>query len=134
MTMQRIDTPKAPKAIGAYSQGVKVAADSPLLFVSGQVPIDPVTGKLVEGDIVVLTRRVIDNLRAILEEGGSNLQQVVRMDIFLTNLKRDFAPMNEEYAKHFIGDIKPARQTVEVSNLPMGSPIEISCIAIVGRK
>ena len=124
--MKKIETEKAPKAIGPYSQGVSFQN---LLFVSGQLPIDSQTGKLVEGGIRPMTQQVLKNIEAILKEGGSSLQKVVRIDIFLKDLKNDFSPMNEEYAKIFPGPIFPARQTVQVSELPLGSPIEISCIA-----
>ncbi len=127
--MKKIETAKAPKAIGPYSQGISMEGSRSLLFISGQLPIDPHTGKIVEGGIRELTRQVLSNLEAILLEGKSNLQQVVRVDIFLKDLKNDFAPMNEEYAKKFPGPIYPARQTVQVSELPLSSPIEISCIA-----
>lgn len=126
--MKKIETSKAPKAIGPYSQGIIVGPGTSLAFVSGQLPVDPETGKLIEGDIKALTKRVIDNIEAILLAGGSSLQRVVRTDVFLKDLK-DFAMMNEEYAKRFNLAAAPARQTVQVSELPMGSRIEISCIA-----
>lgn len=127
--MKKIDTPKAPKAIGPYSQAIRVDHHPSVLFVSGQLPIDPATNELVSGDIRALTKQVIDNIEAILKAGGSSLNSVVRVDVFLKDLKKDFAPMNEEYAKRFTSS--PARQTVQVSELPKGVPIEISCIAIV---
>lgn len=127
--MQKIDTSKAPKAIGPYSQAVKSGS---LIFVSGALPIDPANGQLITGSIAQLTRQIILNLKAILEEGGSGLDRVVRCDVFLTDLKQDFSAMNEEYGRHFNGSCPPARQTVQVSALPLGSPIEISCIAEVG--
>jgi 2-iminobutanoate/2-iminopropanoate deaminase len=127
--MEKIETSKAPKAIGPYSQGTAISGEHNIIFVSGQLPIDPQTGKMVEGGIREFTRQVLNNIESILFAGGSNMQQVVRMDIFLKDLKNDFAPMNEEYAKKIPGPIYPARQTVQVSELPLGSPIEISCIA-----
>lgn len=127
--LQKIETLNAPKALGPYSQGVSVQGSSRLVFVSGQLPIDPKTGKLIEGDIKALTKQVIDNLEAVLTEAGSSLDLVVRSDVFLKDLK-DFAAMNEEYAKRFTGNTTPARQTIQVADLPMGSPIEISCIAV----
>nr|QIQ10883.1 2-iminobutanoate/2-iminopropanoate deaminase [uncultured bacterium] len=96
--LHKIETLKAPKALGPYSQGVSLL--NGLVFVSGQLPIDPKTGKLVEGDIKQLTRQVIDNLEAVLLEAGSRLDLVVRSDVFLKDLK-DFAAMNEEYSKRF---------------------------------
>jgi 2-iminobutanoate/2-iminopropanoate deaminase len=128
--MKKIETPKAPKAIGPYSQAVSVHANQTLLFVSGQLPIDPSTGKFVEGGIREMTRQVLNNIESILLIGGSSMQQIVRVDIFLKDLKNDFAIMNEEYAIKIPGPIHPARQTVQVSELPMGSPIEISCVAL----
>ncbi len=129
--IQLISTELAPKAIGPYSQGLVVASNLPLLFVSGQLPIDPATGKLIEGNIAELTERVIENISAILLEGGSHLEKVVRMEIFCTDLKKDFSAINAVYGKYFTNIIKPVRQTVQVSALPLGSPIEISCIAFV---
>lgn len=125
---KKVETQEAPKAIGPYSQGVKINSHQELFFVSGQLPIDPKTGQLVEGDTRVLTNQTLDNLEAILKAGGSSLQKVLRVDIFLKNLKDDFPIINEEYSKRFTG-IAPARQTVQVTELPMGSPIEISCVA-----
>lgn len=128
--LKKIETLKAPKAIGPYSQAIVSNGGQSLVFVSGQLPIDPQTGKLMEGDIRVLTNRVIENIQEILLAAGSRLENVVRVDIFLIDLKKDFSLMNEEYSKHF-SSTAPARQTVQVSALPLGSPIEISCIAIV---
>lgn len=127
----RLETSEAPLAIGPYSQGIMLTNGNHLLFISGQLPIDPKTGKLIEGDIRAMTNQVIDNLEAILRSGGSNLDLVVRTDIFLTDLK-DFAAVNEEYGKRFKGGIFPARQTIQVTGLPLGSSIEISCIAVKG--
>lgn len=128
--MQRkIQTEQAPKAVGPYSQGVSVSEGHTLHFVSGQLPLDPKTGKLIEGDIRLATRQVIDNLEAILHAAGSSLNDVIRTDIFLIDLKRDFAVMNEEYATRFKGDVVPARQTIQVAALPLGAMVEISCIA-----
>ena len=125
----KVAAAEAPKAIGPYSQGVLLDPSCKLLFVSGQLPVDPKTGKMVEGDIRVKTHRAIDNLEAILRAGHSSLKHVLRVDIFLTDLKRDFAAMNEEYAKRFQGDPPPVRQTVQVAALPLDSVVEISCIA-----
>jgi 2-iminobutanoate/2-iminopropanoate deaminase len=127
----KIETEQAPKAIGPYSQGVTAPHGTSLVFVSGQLPIDPTTGKLIEGDIKALTQRVIDNIEAILKAAGSDLKHVVRTDVFLKDLKKDFGQMNEAYATRFTGATPPARQTIQVPELPLGSPIEISCIAIV---
>lgn len=121
---------EAPQTTGPYSQAVLVQAPQQLAFVSGQLPVDPKTGKLIEGDIVAMTRRILNSIKAILDEAGSSLEQVVRVEIFCTDLK-DYSAINTEYANYFNGDVKPARQMVQVAALPMGSPIEISCIAIV---
>lgn len=126
---KKLETSEAPRAIGPYSQGIALQEPRSLIFVSGQLPVDPKSGKLIEGDIQALTKQVIDNLEAVLLSGGSGLEHVVRTDVFLKDLK-DFAAMNEEYAKRFNGPIAPARQTIQVAALPMGSPIEISCIAV----
>lgn len=128
--LRKIATEQAPKAIGPYSQAI---TDGNYLFVSGQLPIDPTTGKLIEGDIKVLTNRVLDNIEAILLSGGSDFKHVVRVDIFLKDLS-SFKSVNEEYSKRFSLDLPPARQTVGVSQLPLDSPIEISCIALIKNK
>lgn len=123
--MRKLETEGAPKALGPYSQGIE---QNGWVFASGQLPIDPATGKMVEGDIKVLTRRVIGNLEAILKKAGLGLTDVVKTEVFLTDLSL-FKEMNEEYALHFKGDSPPARQTIQAAALPLGSPIEISCIA-----
>lgn len=123
--MQKIETSHAPKAIGPYSQAV---LHNGFVFVSGQLPVDPKTGKLVEGGIEVMTNQVFDNLESILKEAGSSLEKMIRSDVFLTNLN-DFAAMNRIYAKRITGPVLPARQTIQVAALPMNAIIEISCIA-----
>lgn len=130
-TKKRIETDEAPRAIGPYSQAVSVQnmAGVDLIFVSGQLPIDPATGQLLTGDIKLLTRQVIRNLDAILKGANSSLARVVRTDVFLKDLK-NFKEMNEEYAQWFSGETAPARQTIQVADLPMGAPVEISCIAL----
>lgn len=128
--LQKIETTAAPKALGPYSQAVALQENRRLLFVSGQLPINPKTGTLITGDMRMLTKQVIDNLEAILHAGGSSLDRVVRVDVFLKDLK-EFSAMNEEYSKRFNGNITPARQTIQVADLPLGSPIEISCIAAI---
>ena len=126
MTKKKIETARAPKALGPYSQGIMF---DKLIFVSGQLPIDPQTGKMIDGSMKELTQRVIENIQAILEASGSSLDHVVRTEVFLKDLKH-FAEMNEEYARHFKGEAPPARQTIQVADLPLGSPLEISCIAL----
>lgn len=128
--MKKIATESAPRALGPYSQGVIAPLNKQLIFVSGQVPVDPKTGKLVEGDIQTSTAQVIDNIDAILTAAGSSLEKVLRTDVFLIDLK-EFAKMNEIYGQRFKGSILPARQTIQVAALPLGSPVEISCIAWV---
>lgn len=113
----------APAALGPYSQAVSVGN---LLFISGQLPIDPTTGKMVEGDIATRTHQVLANMRAIAEAAGANLDQVVKTTIFLTDLG-DFQAMNSAYATHFPA-APPARSTVQVAALPLGSNIEIEAI------
>jgi 2-iminobutanoate/2-iminopropanoate deaminase len=119
-------TEKAPKAIGPYSQAV---VENGFLFASGQVPLDPATGKLVERGLEAAAERVLDNLEAILAEAGLGLRDVVKATVYLTR-SEDFAPMNAVYARRF-GDHRPARSTVIVAALPAGAPIEIDFIARV---
>lgn len=129
--LERVKIEGAPAASGPYSQAVIARLENqPLIFVSGQLPIDPLTEKMIEGEIKLLTRRVILNLQTILQAAGSHLHRVIRTEVFLTDLKNDFVGMNEEYAVWFTGQTAPARQTVEVAALPRGSRIEISCIAV----
>ncbi|MBA3723170.1 MAG: RidA family protein [Parachlamydiaceae bacterium] len=125
--MKKIESSKAPKAIGPYSQAIQTEQ---LLFLSGQLPIDPATGKLVASEIRIQTQRVLDNLEAVLNEAHLSFKNVVRCDVFLKDLN-DFAAFNEEYAKKFNQSIPPARQTIQVARLPMDALIEISCIAIL---
>jgi len=127
-SLQSIVTDEAPKAIGPYSQGI-LAGD--FLFVSGQIPMNSMTGTLVEGDIQAQTHQVLQNIRAILNKAGLDMQHVVRTDVFLLDL-RDFAAMNQVYEGYFPEMPRPARQTVQVAGLPAGSRIEISCIAYCG--
>lgn len=115
----------APKAVGPYSQAI-VAGH--LVFCSGQIPLDPATGQLVEGDIAVQTGRVLDNLAAVLSAAGSGLAQVVKTTVFLEDMN-DFNAMNEAYAMKF-GQHRPARSTFQVAKLPRGARIEIECIAV----
>lgn len=122
-----IATEGAPAAIGPYSQAIKLGD---LLFCSGQIALDPATGKLVgEGDVKAQTKRVLDNLAAVLYEGGSGWAHVVKTTIYLTDLA-SFEVVNEIYGEHFGAD-PPARATVEVSRLPKGALVEIDAIAAV---
>ena len=121
-----IASPGAPKAIGPYSQAIKVGT---MLFASGQIPIDPDTNEFVSGPIKVQTERVIKNLEAVLNAGGMNLTHVVKTTVYLADMD-DFAEMNEAYAIYFTGRT-PARATVEVSRLPKGARIEMDVIAML---
>ena len=118
-----ISTERAPVAIGPYSQAVRY---DDLLFLSGQIPLDPGSGEIVEGNIEVQTRKVLDNLKAILEAGGMELQHVLKCTCFLKNME-DFPAFNSVYSEYFL-DILPARETVEVSRLPKDVLVEISAI------
>jgi len=124
--VQSIGTTGAPKAIGPYSPAVRTGH---LLFISGQIPIDPATGALVGGDIRTQIDRVMRNLQALLEAAGAGFEHVVRTTVFLADLD-DFAAMNECYAK-FVGDPPPARSTVQVARLPRDARVEIDAIAVV---
>jgi len=123
MTKKIHQTDMAPAALGPYSQAVSMGS---LLFISGQLPIDPATGKMVEGDISARTHQVLANMQAIAEAAGASLEQVVKTTIFLTDLG-DFQAMNSAYATHFPA-APPARSTVQVAALPLGSNIEIEAI------
>ena len=124
---QIISTGSAPKAIGPYSQAV---AWNGLVFLSGQIPLDPATGQLIEGGIAEQTVRVLDNLKAVLEASGSSLEKVVKTTVFLKNMA-DFPQMNEVYGRYFPSDA-PARSTVEAARLPRDVQVEIDCIAVAG--
>ncbi|MBM4165429.1 MAG: RidA family protein [Ignavibacteria bacterium] len=122
-----IQTENAPLPIGPYSQGVVFG--SGILITAGQIPLDPSTGKIVEGDIKVQTRRALENLQAILEAGNSRLANVVKTTVYLKDMN-EFPAMNEVYGE-FFRDVAPARTTVEVSRLPKDVKIEIEAFALV---
>ena len=124
-----ISTPEAPKAIGPYSQAVE-AKGARMLFLSGQIPLDPRTGELVQGGIEEQARRVLENLRAVLAAGGAGLEDVVKTTIFLADLA-DFAKVNEVYGRRFPKE-PPARATVQVAALPRGARVEIDAVAVTG--
>jgi 2-iminobutanoate/2-iminopropanoate deaminase len=124
MTFREIATDGAPKAIGPYVQGLACGG---LLFLSGQVPLDPASGQLVRGTIQEEVTRVLANLKAVLEAAGSGIDRVVRTTVYLTDLK-DFEAMNGAYA-HAFGAHRPARSTVQVAALPRGARVEIDAIA-----
>ncbi len=125
MERRVIHTENAPKAIGPYSQALRTAD---FIFTAGQIPLDPATMKLVEGDITVQTRQVLKNLSNILEAAGSSLSRVMKTTVFLADFN-DFQAMNAVYAE-FFGEQPPARSTVQVSRLPAGALVEIEAIAI----
>ena len=122
--MNAISTTNAPAAIGPYSQATKVGE---LVFVSGQLPIDPATGAFAEGGIKELTRQSLTNMKAILAETGTSMANVVKTTVFLADMN-DFAAMNEVYAEFFAAPF-PARSAVAVKTLPKGALVEIECIA-----
>ena len=124
--MDYIATNDAPHAIGPYSQAVR---SGNLLFLSGQIPLDPKSGNLIEGDFSSQARRVFDNLRAVLRASGADFRNVMRATVYLTDLA-NFQVLNSIYAEYF-GDHKPARSTVGVAQLPRGAAVEIDLIAIV---
>ncbi len=122
---QIINTPKAPAPIGPYNQAV--LADN-TLYISGQIPMDPATGELISGDIQLETKQCMENIRAILEEAGMGFDQVVKASIFVKDM-RQFAQINEAYGKYLDSESAPARETVDVANLPKYVNVEISMIA-----
>ena len=126
MSRQIIRTDHAPKAIGPYSQAVR-AGDT--VYLSGQIPLNTATGELVTGDITVQTQRVFENLRAVCEAAGGSLSKLVRVGIYLTDLK-NFAAVNAVMAE-FCKEPYPARSTVEVSGLPRGAEVEIDAVLVL---
>jgi len=126
MSLEIIHTDAAPKAVGPYSQAIKVGN---WLFCSGQIGIDPNTGELVSADFVDQTNQVLKNLQAVIQAAGSDLTQIVRVDVFLTDLSY-FSTFNEIYAR-WLGNHKPARQTVAVAGLPKNALVEVSLIAVL---
>jgi len=126
MNRTLLHSDSAPKAIGPYSQAVQVQAGT-LTFLSGQIPLDPATGQMVDGDAVAQTERVMENLKAVLAAGGLTFAHVVRCTIFLQDMN-DFARVNEVYARSFPSN-PPARATVQVAALPRGAKVEIDAIA-----
>ena len=127
MMRKAIQTDNAPKAIGPYAQAVQVPGGQ-WTFLSGQIPIDPATGQVVQGDISIQTARVMENLKAVLAAAGLTFAQVVRCTLYLTDLN-DFSKANEAYGKYFEAP-HPARPTVQVAGLPRGAKIEIDAIAV----
>jgi reactive intermediate/imine deaminase len=123
MARQPVSTDQAPAAIGPYSQAVRSGG---LLFLSGQIPLDPATMQLVEGDIATQARRVFDNLRAVCEAAGAGLDRIVRVGIYVVDLG-DFAVVNAVMAEYFDAPY-PARSTIEVTGLPKGARVEVDAI------
>lgn len=122
--LKSVQTPDAPAAIGPYSQAI---VSDGWVYCSGQIPLDPATMELVEGDIAAQTERVFQNLKAVLAAAGAGLGTVVKTTVFLSDMAL-FGPMNEVYARHF-GDHRPARATVAVRTLPKNVDVEIECVA-----
>jgi 2-iminobutanoate/2-iminopropanoate deaminase len=125
MSREVIRTEKAPRAIGPYEQAV---TSNGFIYTSGQIALDPGTGKLIDGDVAAQTRRVLENLKAVLEAAGSSLDHAVKATVYLTDLSA-FSSMNEVYSE-YLGRAKPARSTVGVGSLPMGASIEIDLVAV----
>jgi 2-iminobutanoate/2-iminopropanoate deaminase len=121
-----VSAPDAPKALGAYSPAIRAGN---LLFISGQIPVDPATGTLIEGDIAAQTEQVMRNLTALLRAAGVGFTHVVRTTVYLADMN-DFSGMNDVYSKHIV-DPPPARATVQVARLPRDVKIEIDAIAVL---
>jgi 2-iminobutanoate/2-iminopropanoate deaminase len=128
MTRRVIHTDEAPAPVGPYNQAI--AATGQLVFVAGQIPLDPQTGAIVGEDVAQQTEQAIANLKAILKAASATLADVVKTTVFLADMN-DFAAMNAVYAQHFQEDIAPARACVEVARLPKDVRVEIECIAVV---
>ncbi len=122
-----ISTDLAPKAIGPYSQAIVING---FAFLSGQIPLDPETNALIQGDVVAQTVRVLENMKIVLEACGSSLAQVVKTTVFVKDLA-EFATINETYSRYF-PENPPARSTVEAARLPRDVRVEIECVAVVG--
>ena len=129
MALKQISTDKAPAAIGPYSQGV---VTNGFLFTAGQIPLDPVSGKIVDGGIVEQTERVMANLQEVLRAAGASWNDVVKTTVYLHDLAH-FPTVNEIYGK-WLGKARPARSTVQVPGLPRGALVEIDAIAVVPSK
>jgi 2-iminobutanoate/2-iminopropanoate deaminase len=125
MERKVVMSPEAPKPIGPYSQAVEAGG---FVFCSGQIPIDPQTGRIIEGSIHAQTERILTNLKAVLEAAGSSLEQTVKMTVYLTNLA-DFESLNQVLGQHFAQE-PPARAVVQVSALPKNAMVEIDLIAL----
>lgn len=126
MNKQPVHSDKAPKAIGPYSQAIRIGD---LIYTAGQIPLSPTSNEIVGTTIEEQTRQVLNNLKAVLEAAGSSLDKVVKTTVFLANLS-DFAKLNAVYGEYFV-EMPPARSTVQVAALPRGALVEIECVAIV---
>ncbi|OLS03342.1 RidA family protein [Tissierella creatinophila] len=126
MSIELLSTKEAPGAVGPYSQGVKAGN---MIFVSGQLPINPKTGELLKGDIQEQAKRSLENVKAILKSAGATLEDVVKVNVSVVDINQ-FSLINEVYAEYF-SNHKPARALVEVSRLPLGGEIEIEAIAVI---
>lgn len=126
MTRSTVFSAEAPAPVGPYSHGI--AASGEFVYLSGQTPLDPATGRLVEGGVAAQTRRVFENLRLVLEAAGIGFEHVVKTTVFLTDMD-DFAEMNEVYGTVF-GEDAPARSTIAVAGLPLGAQVEIELVAV----
>ena len=124
--LEKIYTNQAPAAIGPYSQAIKIENT---LYTSGQIPVDPTNGKVISTEITEQAQQVMKNLQAVLEEGGSNLNSVIKTTCFLTDMA-DFTAFNEVYGSYF-GDHKPARSCVAVKELPLNVRVEVEAIAVI---
>ena len=127
MSARIISTPKAPAAIGPYSQGVVANG---VLYTAGQIALDPASGNVIDGDVVAQTERVLANLGAVIEAAGGSWDQVVKTTVYLAEMA-DFPKVNEVYARVF-GSARPARSTVQVAGLPRGVLVEIDAVVTVG--
>jgi len=125
---KQIASDHAPKAIGPYSQAI---VHNGIIYCSGQIPLDPATGQMVEGDVAAQTVRVLENLKAVLEAAGAGFPDVLKTTVFLKNMS-DFPKMNEVYGRYFPA-VPPARSTVEAARLPRDVQVEIDCIAAIAK-
>ncbi len=128
MPLKKITTDKAPSAIGPYSQGVIANG---FIYTAGQIPLDPVAGKIVDGGIVEQTDRVMENLQEVLRAAGASWNDVIKTTVYLHDLS-NFPTVNEVYGK-WLGDARPARSTVQVTALPRGAMVEIDAIAVISK-
>ncbi|HEX8275620.1 MAG TPA: RidA family protein [Longimicrobiaceae bacterium] len=127
--LEKVQTGGAPAAIGPYSQAI---VHGGLVYTAGQIPLDPASMQIVEGDVAAQTERVMQNLSAVLEAAGASLATVIKTTVFLSDMN-DFAAMNEVYGRWF-GEHAPARSTVQVARLPRDARVEIECIAVAGAQ